>query len=176
MAGVRVPSYEVSTRPRRFEGELVTKALSLNQSVGDGRFVTRSVHDSGLEGIFDSTQPCPVLLQRLVEVKVEIRAIYSFGSIDAVAQMRTASNGDVDIRLTNVERRRWAVSDNLREMLEIVSSVLDLELFSADVLIDEAGDSWLIDVNHDGLIAPVDDQDATLLGAAVAGIINFVCV
>ena len=169
-AGLPVPPYRVSNVPRLFEADLVTKALSVDQSVGDGRFVTRSVVDDGLERMFANTQPCPVLLQKLVSVRLELRVLYSFGCVAAVAQKREDGSGGVDIRLANVVRRPWTVDDEIRSMMQTIARVLALNLFSVDILIDTAGRYWLIDINHDGLVGPVDDESRTLRSALLEGI------
>lgn len=156
---VKVPRWAATTHPKTRRHEAVTKTVGNDQSYGDGNRTSTIIVDEQLSG---AGEMVPVLLQSHVIPKREVRLVYSFGLTAQVVQ-REGSTGPLDVRFAPTVARRRIADPALEEEAGIVARTLGLHHFTADILIDHAGNRWWIDINPDGLSVPCDDSDGTLL-------------
>ena len=117
-------------------------------------------------------QPGPMITQRAIISRREVRAVYSFGHIGAVLHTRGADSARIDARLLVPQETAPFSSPVLTAVMERIARRLDLRVFTVDIKIDDDDRLWWLDVNPDGLIAPFDDTELTLRTALLAGLQN----
>lgn len=148
---VPVPPYIVSTYVPTMAPALVLKSIATDQSVGENERVTTlqvGTRDGGRR------EPCPAVLQRLIECDREARIGYAFGRT-AVIRQRKVHAATTDIRTATADRTPWHTTLFDRDA-RAVAGALGLEMFTADVLVDHDDVAWWIDVNPDGLFGVYD--------------------
>lgn len=168
--GLLVPDFAISTRHRQVDWPLVSKGVGVDQAVVKGsRYATTRVVPE-MHYLFDSRQPCPTLLQREIVVARELRVGYSFGFVAAVEQRRVAEDSPVDIRYAEVSRTAVEPDPSVIGEIRRFAKGSNLNVFSIDVLQDQDGLLWFVDVNPDGLFVAVDDERRTLTNTFVRGL------
>lgn len=146
--------------------ERVWKAIHDDQSYGDQRVGTIDIDlsDAGVR------QPCPGFYQARIHPEVEVRAGYAFGAVGLVAQWPLREVDFADKRY--VDMRREAIDEPLlAEQVRRVASALELNVFTADILKDEAGTWWWCDVNPAGLFCAADSPDGHLIETLADGLV-----
>jgi len=172
-SGLRVPPTALATRhSRAIPRPAVTKAIATNESVyEDVYFPTTRLSSEDLERLMAERSPCPNLVQKAIAAPLEVRVVYSFGNVGAVALRRTDGNSPVDIRYAPcVVRSPWRLSDAISARLRDLAARACLSLYTADFVIDEAGEYWVVDVTPEGCLGGLDDEEQTLVTSYVEGI------
>ncbi|MGO4858939.1 hypothetical protein [Arthrobacter sp. 2MCAF14] len=165
-AVVLVPDYDLGTTTRLDHAQLVAKSIHVDQSLGDqGRVATSLVVSEDL----DVRQPCPMIFQKRIEAAAEWRLAYSFGRVGVVRQVFNAE-GPVDNRFASPSIRESYSSRDVEAEARLISSALGLNLFTADILVDELGQRYWCDINPDGLFTVVDTPDRPLENALIDGL------
>ncbi|MGW6426688.1 hypothetical protein ACWF82_28790 [Nocardia sp. NPDC055053] len=162
---VRVPATWVTERQPVVARRQVWKPIDVDQSCDGGRASTMEVTDER-----HGAQPCPGFYQDLIESCCEVRVGYAFGHVSLVAQH------PVDPAVATIDRR---YVDHRRERIQdtgisadavAVATVLGVNVFTADVLVDRDGITWWCDVNPDGLFCAADTEGGDLLAALAAAL------
>lgn len=155
-----LPETHIALTPPHSDVEWVWKPLDSDQSVGDGRAAAIAVTavDQNVR------QPCPGFYQLRVKYETELRVAYVFGEVCAVSQQPEWESEIVDKRYVDMIRRPFR-SHQLAEQAIRISHEMQLNMFTADVLMDGDGSFWWIDVNQDGLFCAADSPDGYLLSA-----------
>lgn len=153
-----LPEIRLALTPPRSDAEWVWKPLDVDQSVGEGRaaVIAVSLADHNLR------QPCPGFYQRRVEYETELRVAHVFGEVAAVSQQPITDIEIVDKRYADMVRAPFH-SGELVEQARRVARATNLNMFTADVLVDHDRRFWWIDVNQDGLFSAADSPDGHLL-------------
>lgn len=169
---LRVPQWVISTRHVRPTVDVVSKGIGTDQAVRQGaRLPTTLIELPMMDYLFGRRQPCPVLIQEHIDAKSEIRVGYAYGKVVGVEQFRLDdSDSMVDIRYVPVRRAPCDLSSDLAIRFRSLASLIGLNVFTADLLQDQSGQTWLIDINPDGLFIAADDDRRTLSAALLAGL------
>ena len=155
-----LPETRIALTPPLGDSEWVWKPLDADQSVGEGRAAVIAVTSADQ----NVKQPCPGFYQRRVEYETELRVAYVFGEVAAVSQQPERDIELIDKRYVDMIRAPFDSRD-LTKQARRVANAADLNMFTADVLLDSDGRFWWIDVNQDGLFCAADSPDGHLLSA-----------
>lgn len=168
---VSVPEFVISTTPTPVAAQMVSKTISTNQHFDERTRASTIIVEGGTRSpLFKYRQPCPTLVQHRIDAETEIRLSFSFGSIAAVAQ-RNQNGQPVDSRFaTQFQRSSLPAHDVLSAQARAVAETLGLQVYTADVLVDRAGQHWWIDVNPDGLHIAADSTSGGLTSNLRTGI------
>lgn len=146
--------------------ELIWKPVDVDQSVVGGRATTVVAPPRHAE----SREPCPAFYQRRIKLVAEIRVGYSFGTVSSVWQEPiNAPESAVDLRYVDMARRPYPHPLIERQAREIARA-LRREVYTADILVDTAGQMWWTDINPDGLFGGADSSEGALGTCLTTGI------
>jgi hypothetical protein len=175
-SGFAVPPTRLATLHPTIQRTSVVKPIATNEQVGEDKyFPTTELTEPQLVALTGARSDCPHLVQHSVTTRIEVRAIYSFGTIGAVALTRPHTNedsiGPIDIRYAkDIARTSWSLPEDVTRCCRALARRSHLEYFAIDLLLDHNGEYWLIDVTPDGCVTGLDDAGDTLISSLVEGI------
>lgn len=155
-----LPETHIALTPPDDAVNWVWKPLASDQSVGDGRAATIAVTAADQ----NVRQPCPGFYQRRVAYETELRVGYVFGTISAVSQQPDCEVDIVDKRYVDMHRKPFHSRQLTQQALRIARET-QLNMFTADVLVERDGTFWWIDINQDGLFCAADSPEGHLLSS-----------
>lgn len=172
--GLDVPDTAVATRYYQLPANVVAKPIAHNEHVHDGAyFPTTNLTSSARGSLLSARSPCPHLTQTVIQVKQELRVVYSFGLMGVVSLLRDTKAGPIDIRYdSSVRCFRSSIPTHVEAKLRAFAKLTNLAIFTADILIDSNEKYWLIDVTPSGTIGSLDDDRTTLVTCCVEGILK----
>lgn len=152
--------------PANVSEELIWKPVDVDQSVAGGRATTVVAPPPHAE----SREPCPAFYQPRINLAAEIRVGYSFGTVALVWQEPIdAPESAVDLRYVDMARKPHP-NPLIEQQAHKIAHVLRQEVYTADVLVDAAGQMWWTDINPDGLFSGADSPEGALSTCLTTGI------
>lgn len=107
----------------------------------------------------------------MVDHDREIRVLYSFGRVSAVALTRPDGENITDIRFAQgVKRERWDLPLEILNATAKLASLLKMSIFTLDLLLNSLGNYMLVDLTPEGLATTLDDDNETLVTCLIEGI------
>lgn len=151
--GVDVPNFAAATTFRSPScTSAVVKAINADEMIDDRTFPTTVLADDQVEAYEGQRSECPSLVQQKIFAVRELRVFYVKGRWLCLELEMVDQQAPVDIRYST--NPSVALIDTLpaalKEGLQKLCKTLEMSYCVFDILVDQSGHHWLIDVTPNG--------------------------